>query len=280
MVFSKHLQGMPLAEAARGLHAIGIEWIDLTVRPGGHVAPERVRDDLPRAAEALAAEGVRIGMLTTNITDAGDPHARPVLETAAKLGVRHYKLGYYPYRGFGTLRRQRAEVAARLKDLARLNRELGVHGGFHNHSDEFFGASLWDVEHVLQNTDPAALGAYLDPAHAVVEGGSDGWRMGMDLLAGRITMLAVKDFRWLDAKSGYAGARRHSVQWCPLAQGNTPWPQVLAHLRALDFSGPVSLHSEYQGPHSFADLSPAQVLEQTARDLAVFRGWLDQPAGR
>lgn len=273
MVFSKHLAGPPLAEVGRRLRAMEIDAIDLTVRPGGHVAPERVEEDLPRARAALAEQGVRIGMITTAITDARDPLTIRVLQTAAELGIRHYKLGYFPYRGFGTLKRQRAEVAARLADLAALNRETKIHGGFHNHSDDFFGACLGDIHHVLEGTDARDLGFYFDPAHAVVEGGSQGWRMGMDLLADRITMLAVKDFRWRDDRKGYAGARRHSTEWLPLEQGNTPWPEVLEHLCDIGFSGPVSLHSEYQGPHSFADLSTEEVFAQTARDAALVRRW-------
>ena len=274
MVFSKHLTGVPLDEAARALAGMEIPAIDLTVRPGGHVAPDKVEDELPRVATVLAAAGVRIGMITTNITDAADPLADRILKAAAALGVRYYKLGYYPYGGFGTLRKQRVEVAARLRDLASLSRERGMHAGFHNHSADFFGAVLADVAWVLDDIDPHDVGAYFDPAHAVIEGGSQGWLMGLDLLAYRVTMLAVKDFRWLEGRQGYAGARRHSALFCPLADGNVPWPEVLAVLRRLDFSGPVSFHSEYQGPHSFADLSSREVLAQTARDVTLFRQWL------
>ena len=274
MVFSKHLAGLPLDEVGRRLVAMGITAIDLTVRPGGHVEPERVEDELPRAAEILASEGVRIGMMTTGITDARDPLTPKVLRTAAGLGIGYYKLGYFTYGGFGTLKKQRAEVAAQLQDLAALNLEIGIHGGFHNHSANFLGASLWDVHHVLEGSDPRALGSYLDPAHATVEGGSGAWMMGMDLLGERITMLAVKDFRWIEGR-GYAGARRHRVQWLPLADGNTQWPQVLKYLHQIGFDGPVSMHSEYQGSSSFQDLTVDEVFAQTARDLEVFRGWMD-----
>lgn len=280
MVFSKHLAGPPLDEVARRLRAMQIDAIDLTVRPGGHVVPERVEEDLPRAQETLAAEGVRVGMITTAITDARDPLTPKVLRTAARLGVRYYKLGYFPYAGFGTLRRQRAEVAARMRDLAALNREMKIHGGFHNHSADSFGASLWDIHHVLEEVDPTEIGLYFDPAHATIEGGSAGWQMGMDLLSDRISLLAVKDFRWRDARRegtrGYAGGRRHGVEWLPLEEGNTAWPEVLKHLRRIGFQGPVSLHSEYQGSHSFADLSVDDVFAQTARDLVLFRRWLSE----
>lgn len=273
MVFSKHLAGPPLDEVGRRLASIGIHEIDLTVRPGGHVEPARAADDLPAAVEALRRSGVRIGMVSTGITDARDAAARAVLEAVARAGIRYYKLGYFPYRAYGSLRELRAEVKARLTDLAQLNADLGIHGGYHNHSDTFFGAVLHDVAHVLEGTDPRHLGAYLDPAHAVIEGGSSGWKIGMDGLRGRVTMLAVKDFRWVEGKHRYAGGRRHSVEFCPLREGNTPWPEVLSLLRRDGFEGPISLHSEYQGCHSFRDLSVDEVFEQTAEDAKLFREW-------
>ena len=277
MVFSKHLTGLPLSEVGRRLAEMDIHAIDLTVRPGGHVDPERVEQDLPRAAEDLAQSGVRIGMITTAITEA-NALARRILAMAVQVGIRHYKLGYYNYKGFGTLKTQRAEVAAKLKELAALNAESGIHGGFHNHSADFFGASLWDIAYVLEGTPRAALGLYFDPAHAHIEGGSDGWLMGMDLLQDRLSMLAVKDYYWAKAGRGYGGGRQHAAQWCPLEEGNTPWPEVLRCLLRINFEGPISLHSEYQGAHSFRDLSVDEVFNQTARDAALFKTWIEKAA--
>lgn len=272
MVFSKHLAGIPLPIAARRLRQMEISKIDLTVREGGHVEPSKVREDLPRAAAELAGEGVQIGMLTTNITDAGVPATRAILETAAELGVSHYKLGYYFYQGFGNLRKQRAQVRAQVRDLAQLNAEIGICGGFHNHSDNFIGACLHDIDFVLEGTPKSALGLYFDPAHASIEGGSKGWEIGLDLLSERVVMLAVKDYRW-NQGSGYAGGRAFHVQWNPLEVGNVPWPRVLERLKSIGFDGPFSLHSEYQGSNSFQDLTTDEVFEQTARDNEIWRAW-------
>ena len=269
-VFSKHLAGVPLDEAARRLRAMDIKAIDLTVRPGGHVEPERVASDLLTAAALLNREGVQIAMITTAITDANAPDTSTILRAAAEVGVGYYKLGYFPYGGFGTLRKQRLEVAARFADLAALNREIGIKGGYHNHSHDFFGANLADIAVALENIDPQWLGFYFDPAHAVIEGGSSGWLMGLDALRDRVLMLAVKDFFWSNDGQGYAGGRRHKVVFGPLANGNVPWPRVLQCLKECNFNGPISLHSEYQGGHSFRDLSTHEVFEQTRRDKEFF----------
>lgn len=274
-VFSKHLVGPPLGTVARKLKAMGINTIDLTVRSGGHVEPEAVIHALPHASEELAQNGVRIAMITTNITDADNKDTDPLLRTAQSLGIGFYKLGYYSYAGFGTLRKDRAEVRAKVRNLAALNREVGIQGGFHNHSQSFIGANLGDIDFVLDGIDKEAVGLYFDPAHAVIEGGAKGWELGLDLLQDRIVMLAVKDYQWVESDS-HAGGRRFKVQWCPLEQGNVPWHTVLGHLNRIGFSGPISLHSEYQGKNSFHDLTTEEVFEQTDRDAQRFRAWLKQ----
>lgn len=274
MIFSKHLKGMPIADAARMLAARGIHAVDLTVRTNGHVEPPAVEDQLPATAQTLKENGIRIGMITTEITDAANPLTGRILRTATKLGIGYYKLGYYGYKGFGTLKAQRREVAARVKDLAAMNMEIGIHGGFHNHCEDSFGASVWDIDFVLSGISPKAIGLYFDPMHATVEGGSAGWLMAMDLLCDRITMLAVKDFRWVDGKHRYGGGRLHSMEMCPLESGNTQWPQVIGILKKVNFDGPISFHGEYQGKFSFRDLTSEQVIEQTASDLKLFRSWL------
>ena len=265
-VFSKHLAGLPLDQVARRLRAMNICAIDLTVRAGGHVEPARATDELPRVAELLGAQGVSIAQITTNITDAGAPETRAVLEAAARLGIGFYKLGYYKYDGFGSLRRARDEARASVAELARLSAEVGIRGGFHNHSGHFIGAALGDVDYILGEQNQ--IGLYFDPAHAHIEGGMAGWEMGLDLLGERLVMLAAKDYRWVGRDGG--GVK---VQWCPLGEGNVPWPRVLERLQSVGFDGPVSLHGEYQGGNSFRDLTSAQVLEQCARDAEVFRSW-------
>jgi sugar phosphate isomerase/epimerase len=109
--------------------------------------------------------------------------------------------------------------------------------------------------------------------HACIEGGSAGWMMALDLLQERMTMLAVKDFRWLNGKEGYAGARRHSVLMCPLKEGNTPWQPVLRILQRIAFQGPISFHGEYSDIATFTSPPPQEVLQLLRRDVELFQQW-------
>ena len=89
-------------------------------------------------------------------------------------------------------------------------------------------------------------------------------------------MLAVKDFRWMDDKTGYAGSRRHSVEICPFAEGNVPWIEVLQMLKKINFKGPASIHSEYKDFSRFKDFTTEEILKQTESDIAFFRKCIDK----
>jgi sugar phosphate isomerase/epimerase len=254
--FSKRLGALGFAELGRALREHGFDAVDLTVRPGGHVEPERAREELPEAAAALAAEGVSVAMITTAITSPDSPGARGVLETAAGLGIGYAKLGYWRYEGFGTLRRSLAEAGARLAELAAAAAELGLLLGCHNHSGGFLGAHLAHLGELVGPLDPAAVGIYFDPAHAVVEGSQGGWLQSLDGVADRVRMLAIKDF---------APPPDGEIDCVPLGQGVVPWPRVVAVLRGLAGQiGPVSVHAEREQP-------AAEALRTAAGDLAAFR---------
>jgi sugar phosphate isomerase/epimerase len=238
-VFSKRLQSLGFAELGRELKAIDIEGVDLTVRQGGHVQPDAIAEQLPEAVEKLGAAGVGVTMISTGITSLEDPGARAILETAAQLKVGFAKLGYFQYRGFGTIRKTLAEAAARLKHLAAAAGDLGIFLGCHNHSGNFVGAHLAHLTRLIEPLDPEAIGLYFDPVHAVLEGGRGGWLQALDDAAPRVRMLAVKDF----------AQRSSDLECVPLGQGAVPWAEMIAALRQIKAQlGPVSIHTEKDQP--------------------------------
>ena len=88
-VFSKHLQWLNYAEMAQVAAQIGFDGVDITVRPNGHVLPERVAEDLPKATDAVRKAGMNVFMITTSITDADNPFTDNILKTANSRGIKH-----------------------------------------------------------------------------------------------------------------------------------------------------------------------------------------------
>src|SRR5450432_1094003 len=96
-IFSKHLQFLQGEALAAGAAEIGFDGIDLAVRSGGHVEPERVRQDLPKLVAAIRRHGLEVPMLTTDIADAETAHAEDVLKTMTELGIHRYRWAALKY---------------------------------------------------------------------------------------------------------------------------------------------------------------------------------------
>jgi L-ribulose-5-phosphate 3-epimerase len=267
--FSKHLSDLNVGDLASAVIDMGYDAIDLTVRPGGHVLPEKVADDLPRALDTIRTKGTAVAMITTGLVSPTEPTARSILQAAAKAGIKLVKPGYWKY----TLKDVRGEIASMAKDvagLAALAKEYGVELGVHNHTG-YIGASIWDLAPHMDTLDARSVGYYFDPRHAVVEGGGVGWKTATLLVGPRLKMIAVKDFYWeKDAKANSSGGA-WKIKSCPIGEGMVDWPWFASAIVAAKFAGPISQHFEYEIPGA----SKAEVAKNTMaagkRDLAFIR---------
>ena len=265
-LFSKHLPDMDARPLARALKPLGFAGVDLTVRPGGHVAPERAAEDLPPFLRTLREEALEVPMITTALVSAADPSARPILETAGRHHVSFFKPGYYRY-AFVDVRKELESAGAELRGLAALSARCGVQLGYHNHAG-YLGGPVWDVARLIDGLDPRWVGYYFDVRHAVVEGGDGGWRGALNLAAPRLKMVAIKDFFWEKTSMGWQQRN------CPLGEGMVDWKEFFAALAKAGFHGPVSLHLEYEIPGATAAARQENTLAAAARDLAFLKAHL------
>ncbi len=272
IMFTKHLEHLNYDEVADTIADIGLNGVDLTVRSPGHVLPENVKTDLPKAAKAIRDRGLEVGWLTTNIYGADAPHAEDILATASDLGIRQFKLGYHRYEGFGNIKRQIAETREALRGIERLCHKYDVCGGMHVHSGPYMSAVTPIIGTLIEGFDPQAIGLYADLGHMGVEGSYGGWLQGLDLLSDRLVMLAMKNmgqFWEADAKTGEHKWQRKLV---PLDRGFTPYKEAFGYLKQIGYNGYGSFHSEYQGAATWKDLNHAELIQQTKDDYAYVKG--------
>ena len=270
-LFSKPLPGMDWRRLAQAAKSVGFGGIDLTVRQGGHVHPERAAEDLPKAVEAIRAEGLDVPMITTELTSADDPTARPILSTAAKLSIPFFKPGYYQYK-LVNVRRELEEAANHFRGLVNLSKQYGIQSGYHNH-EEYIGAPVWDMASVIDTLDPKWVGFYFDARHAVAEGGVGGWKIAANLVMPRLKMVAAKDFRWEKIATGWAARN------CPLGEGMVDWKYFVNALAASGFQGPISLHLEYDVAGETSAAKEDNILAALRRDLEFLKARLRESYG-
>lgn len=237
-VFSKHLQFLNYNDMADAAAEIGFDGVDLTVRPKGHVLPERVKDDLPKAVEAIRKAGLEHTMMTTAVQDARNETDKTLLETAAKQGIKFYRMNWLRYPEDKTIPEAVVQYQATLKELGALNKKLGIVGCYQNHSGNMAGASLWELWDMVQKADKQHMGVQYDIRHGVVEGGLS-WKNGLRLIHPHIKILAIKDFVWTKRNGSYA------VQNVPLGEGMVDFKSYFALLKEYNINVPVSLHYEY-----------------------------------
>jgi sugar phosphate isomerase/epimerase len=274
-IFSKHLQFLEGAELARAAAEIGFNGIDLTVRPGGHVDPARVAEDLPPLVKVIRQHELEVPMVTTDIVDSVSPHARTVLKSLAELGIRYYRWGGFKYSGDQPLARQLEGFHRRSAQLAALNAEYQVCAIYHTHSGvDLVGAPVWDIFQILKDLDPNKVAINYDVGHATVEGGLGGWIDSFRLAEPYIHGIAVKDFVWQKSTR-----ENWDPAWVPLGQGMVRFSRFFSMLGGTAFNGPVQLHFEYplggaEAGKRQLSVERQQVFSAMRRDLHQLRTYL------
>lgn len=237
-IFSKHLQFLNYQDMAEAAAEMGFDGIDLTVRPNGHVLPARVTEDLPKAVEAMRKVGFTPLMLTTAVENANNPTDKQLLESAAKLGFKYYRMNWLKYQDGKTMPSTIEHFQQQVKELSLLNKKLGLTGCYQNHAGVSIGSSLWELWQLLKEADKQHMGIQYDIRHAVVEGGLS-WQNGLRLIESQIKTLTVKDFYWQKENGKWV------VQDTSIGEGMVDFKTYFKLLKQYRLNVPVSLHMEY-----------------------------------
>ncbi|MGH9325112.1 MAG: sugar phosphate isomerase/epimerase family protein [Terriglobia bacterium] len=239
--FSKPVPQLNWRELAVSAKNAGFGGIDLTVRRHGHVLPERVATDLPRAVADIRDAGLEVPMITTELHSADDPAAESIISTASKLSIPYLKPGYYRYKYVNVVK-ELDEAGQKFRGLVALAGKHRVQVGYHNHP-RCVGAPVWDLAKILEPIDPRWSGYYFDLGHATGDGGESCWKISTNLVMPRLKIIGARDIIWRTE-----GPHQWRVDDCAIGQGMCHWNEFLRTLAQSNFHGPVSLHIEYGVP--------------------------------
>ena len=250
-------------ETAEFVAEVGWDGIECPVREKGQIQPERVEEDLPRLVEALEKRKLSVKILATDIKNPSQPFTQKVLRTAVALGIRKYRTAFWVYDANRPIPEQLREIGAELRDLAALNKELGVQAGFQNHSGvNMVGAAIWDIYEMIKQLDPKSMGILFDIGHATLEGGLS-WPTQARLMRPYYTAVHVQDFSWQQTGSGW------KPEWRPLGEGAVNKSFFTTLLK----SGYDGIFSQ---KHEYPLKSRAEMLGAMKKDLVTLRAWLSE----
>jgi sugar phosphate isomerase/epimerase len=252
---------------------MGFDGIDLTVRPDGHVLPEKVENDLPKAVKAAKKANIEILMMTTAILQA-DALSKRVLKTASELGIEHYRMGWYHFDMQKDIMQQVDSFGQQMKALDALNKKYKISGEYQNHGGQYLGAAVWDLQPIFKNTNSLLTGCQYDVNHATAESGAN-WETGFRLIAPYIKSLAIKDFKWV-MKNG-----KLQKEGCPLGEGIVDWKKYLQLIKQYNIKVPITMHFEYdlggaENGAKIIKIDKKAVISAMKKDLTLLKTWLKE----
>lgn len=265
VVFSKVYQELGLGfEAAADVTAeAGLAGVDSPVRPAGEILPERAAEDLPRFVSVLRQRGLQLPLLTTAITSVSSPQTESILRAARQWGVQYYRLGFIGRRKDVSAADQVREVRAQLKELAALNRRVGLGALLQNHSPSghtYFGGDLSELTATVEGFDPSEIGVAFDIGHALIVHG-DEWRRHFDRLRSHFRVAYIKDVKLPN-------------RWVPFGQGDLGASGYFKMLKAMQSHAPLCLHIEFDWTNHGREKTRAALVATLRACARQVRDWL------
>ena len=269
-IFEKVFEALSYDELANAMVAIGADGVEATIRPGGHIEPAVATDEVPKMAEAMQKRGKRIVIAATHIRRVDELHTVSLLQTIARQGITHYRMGHYYFDLNKPLKVQLKNYGAMARDLSALNQEVGLQGLYQNHSGAnrergFLGALGWDAAMMLDGIDPDALGIAIDTRHLRMDAGSS-WRTALAVCKPHVRSIYIKDGVW-------KGERGDEYKDVPLDTGfvnKSIFDAIRSGLKPM----PLCIHMEWLGYRVFKKDEIPQAIEAHQRDLSVLRRWM------
>jgi sugar phosphate isomerase/epimerase len=214
----------------------GFDGIELPVRPGYQVTPERAQQDLPAAARLLADYGLRI----FSIAVPRGPVAKELVAACAEAGVPVIRITVVvgPEGYMAAEARARRELEALLPVL----RQHGVTLGVQNHCDQMV-CNAMGLRRLLEPFDRRSVAAVWDAAHNALNG--EGPEMAIDIIWDHLCMVNLKNAYWRRVNGPEAEVAEWRPWWTSGPQGLASWPRVAAELKRRAYRGVVCLTAEY-----------------------------------
>jgi sugar phosphate isomerase/epimerase len=264
VVFSKVYQKLSLdfGEAAAVTAEAGLDGIDPPLRPDGEIMPARATEDLPQYVEAMHKRKLQVPLLTTAIVSASSPHVEEILRTAKKVGVQFYRVGFVDRQEDS--KKQVREFKAQLKELAAMNKEIGIGALVQNHSPaghgNYLGGDLTEMREIVSGFDPAQVGVAFDIGHAIIVH-KENWRPHFEALQSHIKVAYMKDAKM-------------TGRWVPFGEGDVGRLGYFKLLKKMDYNAPISMHMEYDWTQKGKATNREALVKALRESAAVLRKWL------
>lgn len=243
-VFTKPWGGeVSLEELGKKMKEIGVQGVELPVRPGYQVEPENIARDLPEAVKILGDQGIKIGSVAGSVDE-------PTINAmgACNLEILRICVGIDMSIGYlATEEKLRKEWDALIPTLDK----AGVNIGVQNHCSNMVGSAI-GIMHLIEKYDPKHVSAVYDPAHCGLDGEPE--VMGLDVCWSHLSLVNLKS-AYRQRTNGFDEPEAvHTTIWSTCRHGLFSWRNVVTAMKKRGYDSDICLPAEYT---AFVDGNPA-----------------------
>lgn len=265
VIFEKPIQTLDYDRMGEELAKMGVQGIEATIRRGGHIDPKNAELEVPKMVAALAKNGQKAIIATTNVNAADEKNAR-FLRILKENGITKYRMDYFRYDLKKELIPQVKENTAKLKEVEAMNREIGVQALYQIHAGAKYAGSLaWDAAVMFDGVDPEHAAIAFDLRH-IRAGTGASFETALALMGKHVRSIFVKDAKWV-------GERSDKIKNVPLDTGIVNQKTFDAVKKGHSVM-PISLHMEWGKSPIYPKADVMEAVANVARDVKVLKKWL------
>lgn len=227
-LFPKPFPEWSATQFADLLKTTGIDKLDVVIRDGFQVTPQRIKEELPRYMEALSQAGVQADFAVTSFNAEQLAEDIDLLLLLGDHGIKAFRLDYF---------RLRKDVRTALKDARRALERLtplcslsGVRAVYQVHHRTLVSSASAAYQ-LVRDLPPDAIGVQLDTGNQRIEG-YENWSYAVHLLGKYLHSFGAKDVRLPD-------------QWVECGNGQVDWDGLFEALGEYRFEGTFHLMPFY-----------------------------------
>lgn len=234
-VFTKFWKDFPLPVLAHTIRKLGFDGIELPVRPGFQVQPDRIARDLSEVVRLFREEGLKIGSVAAEpnietIRALGEVNV-PILRTLVKVpeGASYMKT--------------MDEAIAQLESLVPVLEDTGVKIGIQNHCDREVSSTM-GLRYLVQPFDPKHVGAVLDIGHCGLAGETPD--LALDMIESHLCMVNFKNAYRVRTNGPEAPKAKWKLHLTTGRHGLADWGAATKKLKQRNYIGDICLTAEYE----------------------------------
>jgi sugar phosphate isomerase/epimerase len=261
LIFVKPIQELSFADVAQWLEKWDVGGIEATVRKGGWIESNGVSEKLPQLMDALRKVDRAEVIMASDVNRVEDSDIKAVLEPAAKLGIRYFRMKYYRYDLKKPILPQLDRFIDDATKLAKVCEELKMIALYQNHAGaDMVGAPMWDLAQLLDKVASPNMRLAIDTRHTTVEA-SEAWRINYARVRSLVGAIFVKD--------GFLNQGKPQELF--LGEGNRA-KDLFSRIWAEHADLPMSLHMEHID-HTKPELLEKRIAAIT-KDVATLKSWI------